>query len=189
MIILSRLTLTFADMFASLFSPRTTYEPSCWYLIWHYFSLLACYPILRLRTHRVLVTVIFIYLFFAEYLTGTGVVQLLCGWGINTWLTPLFGMLMPLNYLGIGIPVKIYCFLFIDSILQSSQGDQKSPGIIPLAIKDVFSIIQDVSASVHKCLFNLSFIISIPYVCACNVCALTITPTHTYINITVYMYI
>lgn len=27
----------------------------------------------------------------------------------------------------------------------SYQGDQNSPGVIPLAIKDVFSIIQDVS--------------------------------------------
>lgn len=34
-------------------------------------------------------------------------------------------------------------YLVVISLL---QGDQNSPGIIPLAIKDVFSIIQDVSA-------------------------------------------
>lgn len=56
-------------------------------------------------------------------------------------------------------------FLVFDSVRLSFQGDQKSPGVIPLAIKDVFSMIQDVSASVHECLFNLSFTISIPYVC------------------------
>jgi hypothetical protein len=28
------------------------------------------------------------------------------------------------------------------------QGEQKSPGIIPLAVKDVFSIIQDVISSI-----------------------------------------
>lgn len=34
-------------------------------------------------------------------------------------------------------------YLVVISLL---QGDQNSPGIIPQAIKDVFSIIQDVSA-------------------------------------------
>lgn len=38
---------------------------------------------------------------------------------------------------------------------QFAQGDQNSPGVIPLAIKDVFSIIQDVSALVHFILFDL----------------------------------
>lgn len=35
--------------------------------------------------------------------------------------------------------------VFDISLVQFAQGDQNSPGIIPLAIKDVFSIIQDVS--------------------------------------------
>lgn len=37
------------------------------------------------------------------------------------------------------------CILFRTLSQLFSQGDDHSPGIIPLAIKDVFSIIQDVS--------------------------------------------
>lgn len=39
-----------------------------------------------------------------------------------------------------------------ESNLTFFQGEQKSPGIIPLAVKDVFSIIQEVtSADLHIC--------------------------------------
>lgn len=41
------------------------------------------------------------------------------------------------------------------------QGDQNSPGIIPLAIKDVFSMIQDV-----RFLANLVTIDYLNYICA-----------------------
>lgn len=46
--------------------------------------------------------------------------------------------------------IFLICFhtfvtLLISLSYMFSQGDQNSPGIIPLAIKDVFSIIQDVS--------------------------------------------
>lgn len=34
------------------------------------------------------------------------------------------------------------------------QGDQNSPGVIPLAIKDVFSMIQDVSGFKVYCIFD-----------------------------------
>lgn len=40
--------------------------------------------------------------------------------------------------------ISFFTFEYVDILVLLSQGDQRSPGIIPLAVKDAFSIIQEV---------------------------------------------
>lgn len=57
--------------------------------------------------------------------------------------------------------------VFDISCIKFAQGDQSSPGVIPLAIKDVFSMIQDVSVlnnqyySLYFSSFYPSFLVAI----------------------------
>lgn len=78
--------------------------------------------------------VIFLYKFFLSYLIFIVSVPLhLC--------KEIFSPLVHMDNV-----IYLHIFTIVDAAhLLSTQGDQHSPGVIPLAIKDVFSMIQDVS--------------------------------------------